>query len=184
MVRAATSHLAALEPERVVEVTVESLLPVEMDPRLAQSLVENLVENAWKFTGKTPSARIDFGTMEANGVRAFFLRDNGAGFDMASASKLFNPFQRLHAARDFPGRASDWRPCSESSAGTAVTSGPRGTSVKARRSTSLLLVAPRRRRRRSWDSPTPPSCRRESARAGMVAPVSRRESPAEVRNRG
>jgi PAS domain S-box-containing protein len=103
LVRAAASHLAALEPERAVEVTIESLLPVEMDPRLARSLVENLVGNAWKFTGKTPSARIDFGTTAANGVRAFFVRDNGAGFDMAFASKLFSPFQRLHAARDFPG---------------------------------------------------------------------------------
>jgi light-regulated signal transduction histidine kinase (bacteriophytochrome) len=64
-------------------------------------LLENLIGNAWKFTSKVPAARIEVGRLEAN--HAFFVRDNGAGFDMAHATKLFGPFQRLHSAGEFPG---------------------------------------------------------------------------------
>jgi light-regulated signal transduction histidine kinase (bacteriophytochrome) len=71
--------------------------------RLARALIENLIENAWKFTAKTPSPRIVFGKQDGPGGRAFFLGDNGAGFEMASVSRLFAPFQRLHTVSEFPG---------------------------------------------------------------------------------
>jgi PAS domain S-box-containing protein len=100
IMRASTSRLSANEPERHVEVVIQDDLHVEVDLQLARVLVENLVGNAWKFTNRTPSARIEFGLTES---RAFFIRDNGAGFDMAYAEKLFAPFQRLHTVVDFPG---------------------------------------------------------------------------------
>ena len=63
----------------------------------------NLIQNAWKFTAKTPRARIVVGMIERGGNPTFFVRDNGVGFDMAHAGKLFNPFQRLHSDEDFGG---------------------------------------------------------------------------------
>jgi light-regulated signal transduction histidine kinase (bacteriophytochrome) len=74
-----------------------------MDPALARILIENLVDNAWKFTRRTPRARVEIGAAEIAGRPAFFVRDNGAGFDMASAGKLFTAFQRLHSPAEFPG---------------------------------------------------------------------------------
>jgi light-regulated signal transduction histidine kinase (bacteriophytochrome) len=73
------------------------------DPHLARTLVDNLVGNAWKFTSKTPLARIEAGAAGMDGGHAFFVRDNGAGFDLAHAEKLFVPFQRLHNATGFAG---------------------------------------------------------------------------------
>ncbi len=74
------------------------------DSRLLRVALENLIRNAWKFTSKHPEARIEFGlcTDEA-GSPAYFVRDNGAGFDMAYADRLFTPFQRLHREAEFPG---------------------------------------------------------------------------------
>ncbi len=65
--------------------------------------MDNLLGNAWKFTSKTPLARIEMGVAEVDGESAFFVRDNGAGFDMAYAAKLFAPFQRLHSTAEFSG---------------------------------------------------------------------------------
>jgi light-regulated signal transduction histidine kinase (bacteriophytochrome) len=65
--------------------------------------LRNLLDNAWKYTGKTPAASVEFGARDEGGRRVFFLRDNGAGFDMAYADRLFSPFQRLHSAEEFPG---------------------------------------------------------------------------------
>src|SRR2546422_429289 len=73
------------------------------DGRLLAILLENLLGNAWKFTGKRQKARIEFGRIHEAAQRAYFIRDNGAGFDMAYASKLFGAFQRLHAANEFEG---------------------------------------------------------------------------------
>ena len=74
------------------------------DPRLLRVALENLLNNAWKFTGARSPARIEFGaTQGANGESAYFVRDNGAGFDMAYAGKLFGAFQRLHKTSEFPG---------------------------------------------------------------------------------
>jgi light-regulated signal transduction histidine kinase (bacteriophytochrome) len=73
------------------------------DPRLLTLVLENLLGNAWKYTGKTPAARIAFGRAGEGDEPVFFVRDNGAGFDMAGAANLFAPFQRLHASQDFEG---------------------------------------------------------------------------------
>ena len=73
------------------------------DGQLLRIALENLLENAWKFTAKEPAARIEFGMTQAAGEPTYFVRDNGAGFDMAYADRLFGPFQRLHLASEFPG---------------------------------------------------------------------------------
>jgi light-regulated signal transduction histidine kinase (bacteriophytochrome) len=68
-----------------------------------QIVLENLIGNAWKFTAATSDGVIQFGTSEREGVPTYFVRDNGAGFDMAYAARLFTPFQRLHSNAEFPG---------------------------------------------------------------------------------
>jgi light-regulated signal transduction histidine kinase (bacteriophytochrome) len=65
--------------------------------------MENLIGNAWKFTAKKPLAKIEFGMSGDNGTRMYFVRDNGAGFDMAYSPKLFGAFQRLHTQEEFAG---------------------------------------------------------------------------------
>jgi light-regulated signal transduction histidine kinase (bacteriophytochrome) len=103
IVRDVVERLRVSEPHRTVELQVEDKLCADVDSRLARALLENLLGNAWKFTSKAPTARIEFGATEKDGSPAFFVRDNGAGFDMAFASKLFAPFQRLHTSEEFPG---------------------------------------------------------------------------------
>jgi len=103
LARAAGTALAAAQADRAVELVVAGRLETTMDPVLAHTLMENLVDNAWKFTRKTPIARVEVGAADVAGTRAFFVRDNGAGFEMALADKLFTPFQRLHASTEFPG---------------------------------------------------------------------------------
>ncbi len=103
IVRAVAAQFAAADSERRVEVDVVDGLWAHIEPTLGRTLVENLLGNAWKFTSKASSARIEFGVLEKDGGLVFFVRDNGAGFNMAHADKLFVPFQRLHAAREFPG---------------------------------------------------------------------------------
>ena len=100
---AVVARLAAAEPERSVEVAIQPGLLADLDPHLAQALLENLIGNAWKFSARTAAARIEVGVTETSGVRTFFVRDNGAGFDMAFAGKLFTPFQRLHTVDEFFG---------------------------------------------------------------------------------
>jgi PAS domain S-box-containing protein len=100
---AAVAQLRAREPQRDVALVVPPSLHASFDPVLARALVENLVGNAWKFTSKAPAARIELGTTQKDGAPAFFVKDNGAGFDMTYAGKLFAPFQRLHNAQEFPG---------------------------------------------------------------------------------
>ncbi len=94
------SDLAAGSPGRVVETVIGPDLTVSADPRLLRNVLENLLSNAWKFSGATEGPRIEMGR-SAEGD--FFVRDNGAGFDMAQAQRLFSPFQRLHKQSDFPG---------------------------------------------------------------------------------
>jgi DNA-binding response OmpR family regulator len=93
------------EPERVVETRVAKGLPVHGDPRLLRIALENLLGNAWKFTGRCAEPRIEFGAQDGDGGAGpvYYVRDNGAGFDMQYAAKLFAPFQRLHGADEFPG---------------------------------------------------------------------------------
>jgi light-regulated signal transduction histidine kinase (bacteriophytochrome) len=92
------------EPNRQVEFSVQPGLIAHGDMRLLQVLLMNLLTNAWKFTAKHPEARIEFGII-ADGTETpvYFVRDDGAGFDMAFANNLFGPFQRLHGINDFPG---------------------------------------------------------------------------------
>jgi PAS domain S-box-containing protein len=103
LARSTAGQLAASHPARQVEVVVEDGLRAQVHPTMARTLIENLVGNAWKFTRDAPAARIEVGAAEVEGGRAFFVRDNGAGFSMAHAAKLFGPFQRLHGPDEFPG---------------------------------------------------------------------------------
>jgi PAS domain S-box-containing protein len=103
LVRGIAAELAATAPGRDVSIVVQDGLSADGDPQLARALFDNLIGNAWKFTSKIPSARIEFGAIEKDGARVLFLRDNGAGFDVAYAGKLFAPFQRLHTVAEFPG---------------------------------------------------------------------------------
>ena len=89
--------------EREAEVRIEPGLRAEADRRFVHVVLENLLGNAWKYTGKKPRARIEFGRAEDRDRPTFFVRDNGAGFDMAYADKLFAPFQRLHSMEEFEG---------------------------------------------------------------------------------
>jgi PAS domain S-box-containing protein len=91
------------EPQRRVECTVREGVLVQGDARLLRVALENLLGNAWKFTARADQPRIEFGMMREGERTVLFVRDNGAGFDMAHVGKLFGPFQRLHAAIDFPG---------------------------------------------------------------------------------
>ena len=96
--------LRAAHPGRQVEVVVAEGIMAKGDARLLRVMLENLLGNAWKFTGKQPSGRIEFGmTQIAETPGVYFVRDNGAGFDMAYADKLFAPFQRLHRVTEFDG---------------------------------------------------------------------------------
>src|SRR5579875_261057 len=91
------------QPQRQVEIVIAPNLCAEGDPHLIRVALDNLLGNAWKFTSKTEYPRIEFGRIHANGSSAFFVKDNGAGFDPAYASRLFGAFQRLHSAAEFPG---------------------------------------------------------------------------------
>jgi len=90
--------------ERAIEIRIEDGIEARGDNRLLRIALENLLGNAWKFTSKQPSAKIEFGVRVGDtGEEIFFVRDNGAGFDMAYADKLFSAFQRLHTANEFEG---------------------------------------------------------------------------------
>ena len=90
-------------PDRQVEFVVAPGLSASGDIGLLRIVPGNLLGNAWKFTARRPHARIEFGATVASGVTTYFVRDNGAGFDMAYADKLFAPFQQLHGMTEFPG---------------------------------------------------------------------------------
>ena len=96
-------ELQRRQPHRVVSFAIEHGLVTEADPRLLRIALDNLLGNAWKFTRDRPEARIAFGARSGGRQPVYFVRDNGAGFDMAYADKLFTPFQRLHSPREFEG---------------------------------------------------------------------------------
>jgi signal transduction histidine kinase len=104
-----TAHeLEKMYPEHRVEHSIAGRMEVRGDFNLLRIVVENLLDNAWKFTAGTEKARIDFGTMQMEGdetgmTTVYFVRDNGAGFDPNYADKLFSPFSRLHSEAEFPG---------------------------------------------------------------------------------
>jgi two-component system, sensor histidine kinase and response regulator len=91
------------EVDRTVEVKIRPAVVVTGDGQLLRIALENLLENAWKFTAKQPASRIEFGVNQVAGEATYFVRDNGAGFDMTYADRLFGPFQRLHPQTEFPG---------------------------------------------------------------------------------
>jgi len=103
MAKAVLTEFQKTEPERQVECVVAEGVIANGDARLLRVGLENLLGNAWKFTAKRPQARIEFGTTQGDGQNIYFIRDNGAGFDMSFSDKLFGPFQRLHGTNEFPG---------------------------------------------------------------------------------
>lgn len=103
MAQSIAADLRQSQPGRKVDLRVADGLSGTADPHLLRVVLENLLGNAWKFTSKHPSAQIEFGKCRQNGSSAFFVRDDGAGFDPAYAARLFGAFQRLHATAEFPG---------------------------------------------------------------------------------
>ena len=91
------------DPQRQVEFVIGHCRPLEADSRLLRIALENLLRNSWKYTSGHARARIEFGCVESDGRQSYFVRDDGAGFDPASAAQLFKPFQRLHSSAEFPG---------------------------------------------------------------------------------
>ncbi len=103
LVLEAAEDLQGAEPERNVKWNIAPQVSAQGDPGLMRVVVQNLIGNAWKYSSKRASAHIEFGIDEWNGRPAFFVRDNGDGFDMVYADKLFGAFQRLHSPGEFPG---------------------------------------------------------------------------------
>jgi light-regulated signal transduction histidine kinase (bacteriophytochrome) len=103
MVREIVSELRDRDHARTVQCVISDGVVAEGDSSLLRIALENLLANAWKFTGKTAAARIEFGAAPQGGRTRYFVRDNGAGFDPAYVQKLFGAFQRLHSDAEFPG---------------------------------------------------------------------------------
>ncbi|HEX2218098.1 MAG TPA: PAS domain-containing protein [Gemmatimonadales bacterium] len=103
MARMILRELKDAEPHRVVDVRIEHTRPAHVDAALFRIALGNLLGNAWKFTSKLAHATIEFGETVRDDRPVYFVRDNGAGFDMAYADKLFRPFERLHTTEEFSG---------------------------------------------------------------------------------
>jgi light-regulated signal transduction histidine kinase (bacteriophytochrome) len=104
LARTAAAACRERAPTRNADIEVAAALPVRGDPRLLAQVMGNLVGNAWKFTSRIECARIEIGAVAGDeGEAVYFVRDNGAGFDMAYASRMFEPFQRMHSAAEFDG---------------------------------------------------------------------------------
>ena len=101
--RSVANELQRSDPDRNVEFIIAPGIIGVGDGSLVRVALENLIGNAWKFTSRQRFARIEFGAIDKQGTTVYFVRDNGAGFDMAYADKLFGAFQRLHTAEEFPG---------------------------------------------------------------------------------
>ncbi len=103
LAREVVHELRQTDLHRDVVFAISDSLVSHADPGLMRVALTNLLGNAWKYTGRRQQALISFGQEDRDGQKVFYVRDNGAGFDMSYASKLFAPFQRLHSAREFPG---------------------------------------------------------------------------------
>jgi len=101
--RTIAKNLSDLEPDRDAEFVIQPNMSVLGDENLMKVVLQNLLENAWKFTSKEEKTRIEVGSKSKDNDIVYYVRDNGAGFDMNYAKKLFTPFQRLHKETDFPG---------------------------------------------------------------------------------
>ena len=106
MAESIAHELRSRQPERQVEYVVAPGVEANADPRLARVALRNLLENAWKFTSPHPTARIEFGATRERGRLVYHVRDDGVGFEMAHAGKLFRAFQRLHGAQEFEGNGA------------------------------------------------------------------------------
>ena len=102
LAREVADDLRRRDKDQTVDINIADGIVVEADPRMMKIVLENLIGNAWKFTHRVDHPSIEFG-MRSNSDPVFFVRDNGAGFDMGHAEKLFQPFQRLHSEAEFPG---------------------------------------------------------------------------------
>jgi light-regulated signal transduction histidine kinase (bacteriophytochrome) len=102
---AAAAHAALVEahPDRRVAIHIEADLPAVADPGLMRIVFDNLIGNAWKFTARNEAAAISVGRTTTDKGMTFYVRDNGAGFDMAYAQRLFSPFARMHKESEFEG---------------------------------------------------------------------------------
>jgi len=103
LAREAADELQRAAPERSAQWSIASGLWVEADAALMRTVMQSLLDNAWKFTGRVPSPRIDVGVERINGEPVFHVRDNGVGFDMSFSDRLFDTFHRMHAEHEFPG---------------------------------------------------------------------------------
>jgi PAS domain S-box-containing protein len=103
LARSIAADLKKTQPDRQVTFVIADEVVANGDVDLLRVALENLLGNAWKFTSKRPGTKIEFGFTKQNGKLIYFVRDDGAGFDMAYAGKLFEPFQRLHSAKEFEG---------------------------------------------------------------------------------
>ncbi len=103
MVSLIAGNLTNSNPERKVDFSIAAGCVIQAQPDLLQIAVENMLSNAWKFTVRAEKAKIEFGVLTDGPIPTYFVRDNGVGYDMSYATKLFEPFQRLHAVSDFPG---------------------------------------------------------------------------------
>jgi PAS domain S-box-containing protein len=103
LARAVNDELQSTEPGRLADITITEGLVASVDPRLMRIAFENLLGNAWKFTGKKEKTEIEFGVTMENNRKTYFIRDNGAGFDMENSKNLFAPFQRFHSVEEYPG---------------------------------------------------------------------------------
>jgi light-regulated signal transduction histidine kinase (bacteriophytochrome) len=102
-VKKISDELRQLDQKRDVEFVIKEGVIANCDERLLTMVLQNLIENAWKFTGKHKSAKIEFGVKNIEGKTVYYIKDDGAGFDMKYVNKLFNPFQRLHSIAEFGG---------------------------------------------------------------------------------
>jgi len=98
-----TQELSRQDPERRVDISIDPEMNIFGDKRLLQAVLQNLIGNAWKFTAEKPVPKIEIGKKNVNNKTTYYVKDNGAGFDMQYAHKLFGAFQRLHAINEFPG---------------------------------------------------------------------------------
>jgi PAS domain S-box-containing protein len=103
LAKAVAAQLKMRDPHRQVNFVIHGRVEVEGDSKLLREVLDNLLDNAWKYTGKQESALIEFGVGETNGKATYFVRDNGPGFDMTQADRLFIPFHRLHSREEFAG---------------------------------------------------------------------------------
>jgi PAS domain S-box-containing protein len=104
LAQAVATDIKQKAPDRLVDWVIADGLTAEGDPQLLRVVLENLFGNAWKFTANRPRARIEFGALlQSNGARTYFVRDDGAGFEMTRAANLFSPFNRLHDQNEFKG---------------------------------------------------------------------------------